>query len=234
MKAIAKREFKAYFSSPVGYVCVALMCALFGFYYYQVMLYAASSNIPNIYGMMFTWCMMIIPIITMRSMSDDRRNKTDQALLTAPVGLIPLVFGKFLGALAVYGIGLAMSLFPCVVLSFFAQPAWGMVFGCVIGSLLYGGAMLSIGIFLSCLTESQVIAAVSTFAVAFFLMIADQLASLTNSPVFIKIVEWISFNTRYAPFFKGIFDLSGAVFFLSVAAIFIFLTARRLESKRWS
>ncbi len=234
MKAIAKREIRAYFSSPIGYVCVGVLCALFGFYYYQVLLLGTTANIPSVYGMMFTYCMMVIPIITMRSMSDDRRNKTDQALLTAPVGLGSLVMGKFFGALMVYAIGLLLSLVPCVVISFFAQPSWGVILGSVLGSLLYGGAMVAIGIFLSCLTESQVIAAVSTFGVSVFLMVVDQLASITSSSFLMKLVEWLSFNTRYTPFFKGIFDLSSTVFFLSVAAIFIFLTARKLESRRWS
>ena len=96
MKAIFKRELKSYFSSPIGYVCVAVLLALFGFYYAMVMNSRSTSYITSVYGTMFIWCMMIVPILTMRSMSEDRRNKTDQALLTAPVGVAGIVMGKFL------------------------------------------------------------------------------------------------------------------------------------------
>ena len=110
MRAILKREMRSYFSSPIGYVCIAVLCALFGFYYYWAMLMGSTSYIPDVYSTMFMWCMMIIPIITMRSMTDDRKNKTDQALLTAPVGVTGIVMGKFLAAFCVFGIAMVLSL----------------------------------------------------------------------------------------------------------------------------
>ena len=82
MKAICKREIRSYFNSPIGYVCVAALLALYGYYYYLVMRMGSSSYISSVYGVMFSFSMMVIPIITMRSMSDDQKNKTDQALLT--------------------------------------------------------------------------------------------------------------------------------------------------------
>ena len=88
MIAVFKRELKSYFSSPIGYVVVAVLLALFGFFYYNMLFSGSSSYIASyVYSNMFMWNMMIIPIITMKSMSDDKKNKTDQALLTAPVGV---------------------------------------------------------------------------------------------------------------------------------------------------
>lgn len=234
MKAVAKRELKAYFSSPIGYVCVGVLGALFGYYFYQVLLSGSTYYISGVYNMMFMWGMMVIPLITMKTMSDDRRNRTDQMLLTAPVGLFSLVMGKFLAALTVYAAGLLLSLIPCVVISFFANPGWGIIFGNLLGSLLYAGAMIAIGVFLSSLTESQVIAAISTFGVSIVLMVVDQMALMLKNDVLERIVSWTSFSSRFVPFSKGILDISSIVFFLSVAAAFLFLTARRLESRRWS
>ena len=97
MGAIFKRELKSYFSSPVGYVCVAAIAAIYGFFYYNVMLTGSSSYITSAYSSIYLFGMMIIPVITMKSMSEDRKNKTDQALLTAPVGVTSIVLGKFLG-----------------------------------------------------------------------------------------------------------------------------------------
>ena len=234
MLAIAKRDLKSYFSSPIGYVCVALILAFFGYFYFQVLMSGSTSYISSVYGVMFTWCMMVIPIITMRSMSEDRKNKTDQALLTAPVSVTAIVMGKFLASFAVYAIIMIGSLIPCIIMTFIADPNWGIIFGNFLASLLYGAAMIAIGVFIFSLTVSQIIAAIGTFAVAIFLMIIDSLGGATGSAFLSKVVTWISFNTRYSLFTQGLFSISNAVFFLSVAAIFIFLTARKLESRRWS
>ena len=234
MRAILKREMRSYFSSPIGYVCIAVLCALFGFYYYWAMLMGSTSYIPDVYSTMFMWCMMIIPIITMRSMTDDRKNKTDQALLTAPVGVTGIVMGKFLAAFCVFGIAMVLSLVPAFVMSFFGSPVWAVILGTFFGTLLYGGAMISIGVFISSLTESQIIAAIGTFAISIFLMVIGNMGSVVGNNFLGTLINWISFENRYTPFTNGSFNISSIVFFLSVMAIFVFITARKLESRRWS
>ena len=234
MTAIFKRELRSYFNAPVGYVCIAVLTALYGFYYFQVMALGSSAYITSVYSVMFSFCMMIIPIITMRSMTDDRKNKTDQALLTAPVGVTAIVFGKFLACFCVYLVASLLGLLPAVTMELFADPAWGEIMGNFIGTLLYGSAMIAIGVFVSSLTQSQIIAAIGTFVVAVFLMYIDTLASSLSNEVLSAAVEFISFNNRYTTFTQGIFSISHAVFFLSVTAIFVFLTSRRLESRRWN
>ena len=234
MITILKREMRSYFSSPIGYVCIAVLCALFGFYYYWAMLMGSTSYIPDVYSTMFMWCMMIIPIITMRSMTDDRKNKTDQALLTAPVGVTGIVMGKFLAAFCVFGIAMVLSLVPAFVMSFFGSPVWAVILGTFFGTLLYGGAMISIGVFISSLTESQIIAAIGTFAISIFLMVIGNMGSVVGNNFLGTLINWISFENRYTPFTNGSFNISSIVFFLSVMAIFVFITARKLESRRWS
>ena len=234
MKAICKREIRSYFSSLIGYVCVAALLALYGYYYYLVMMMGSSSYISSVYGVMFSFSMMVIPIITMRSMSDDQKNKTDQALLTAPVGVTAIALGKFLACVFVFFTASTLGLLPAAVMNFFASPAWGEILGNYLGTLLYGGAMIAIGVFISSLTVSQIIAAIGTFAVSVFLMYIDMLASSVSNAAVSTMIQWISFNTRYETFTQGMFSISAAVFFLSVMAVFVFLTARRLESRRWA
>ena len=234
MIAVLKREFRSYFASPIGYVCVAALCALYGFYYFQLMMMGSTSYIASLYNAMFTFCMMIIPIITMKSMTDDRKNKTDQALLTAPVGVTSIIMGKFLACFSVYFIASALGLLPAFALSFIASPPWGIIFGNFIGTLLYGGAMIAIGVFISSLTVSQIIAAIVTFIISIFLMYIDAVSSAISNPVFLRIIDWISFYSRYSPFTQGLFNVSSCVFFLSIMAIFVFLTARKVESRRWN
>ena len=234
MIAICKREIRSFFNSPVGYVCIAALAALYGYYYYLVMAIGSTSYISAVYQTMFSFSMMIIPIITMKSMSDDQKNKTDQALLTAPVGVTSIVVGKFLACFFVFFVASTLGLLPAVAMSFFSNPPWGEIIGNYIGTLLYGGAMISIGVFISSLTVSQIIAAIGTFIVSILLMYIDMVASTVNNTVVSTIVEWISFTNRYTTFAQGLFSISSTVFFLSVAAVFVFLTARRLESRRWS
>lgn len=234
MIAIFKRELRAFFNVPVGYVCIAALVALYGYFYYSVMNIGSSAYINSIFSTMFTFSMIIIPIITMRSMSDDQKNKTDQALLTAPVSVTAIVLGKFLACLCVFVLGTTLGgLAPALIMGTFSSPSWGEVMGNFLGTLLYGGAMISIGVFISSLTISQIIAAIGTFIVAVFLMFIDNLATAASSEAVNAVVNWISFNNRYATFTQGIFSVPATVFFLSVMAVFVFLTARRLESRRW-
>ena len=235
MKAILKRELKAYFASPVGYVVVAALMALYAFFFYQVMAMGSSSYIGDVFSTMFMFSMMIMPIITMRSMSDERKNKTDQALLTAPVSVTGIVMGKFLAAFGVYAIAVTAAMLPAVTMSLFSTAfPWGILIGDYIGTLMYGAAMISIGVFISSLTVSQVIAAIGTFIIAILLMFIDQIATALSGNFIGTVLSWISFTSRYDVFTRGIFSISSVVYFASVAAVFVFLTARKVESRRWN
>lgn len=235
MIAIFKRELKAFFNSPIGYVSVAVIMVLFGYYYFMVLRLSSSYYIPQVFNAMFMWNMLVIPLLTMRSFTDEKRNRTDQALLTAPVSVTAIVWGKFLAAFAVFAVAVLLGgLLPAVIIGFFSSPNWLLIVVNFLGSLLYGAAMISIGVFLSCLTESQVVAAVASFGVAFLLMLIDQLKSAVDADFIKTLVGWISFNQRYGEFSAGLLNVASILFFLSIAAVFTFLTARKLESRRWS
>ncbi|WP_099205022.1 ABC transporter permease [Scatolibacter rhodanostii] len=235
MIAIFKRELKSYFYSPIGYVCVAAIVALYGFFYYAILMSSGTTAyIGSVYSTLFSFTMIILPILTMRSMSEDQKNKTDQALLTAPVSVVSIVTGKFFASFAVYFVASTLGLLPAFALAFVSSPPWGIIFGNYIATLLYGGAMISIGVFISSLTQSQVIAAVGTFIASIIFMYIDGIAASINNPIVTKIVGWISFSTRNATFTAGTFSFASCIFFISVISIFVFLTSRRLESRRWS
>ena len=199
------------------------------------MLTSSSSYISSVFGTMFSFSMMIIPIITMRSMCDDQKNKTDQALLTAPVGVTAIVLGKFFACCFVYFVATTLGgILPAIVMSTFSTPSWGEIIGNYIGALLYGAAMISIGVFISSLTVSQIIAAIGTFIISVLLMYMDSLASVVSNEVLSTAIQWFSFNDRYSTFTQGMFSISSVIFFISVVAVFVFLTARKVESRRWS
>ena len=146
-----------------------------------------------------------------------------------------IVFGKFLAAFGVYFVANTLALLPALTMSMFASAfPWGLLLGNYFGTLLYGAAMISIGVFISSLTISQVIAAIGTFVIAVLLMFIDQIASALSGNIFGTILTWISFTSRYDTFTQGVFSISSCVYFISVAAVFVFLTARKVESRRWN
>lgn len=232
MKAIYKREMRAYFYAPTGYVCVAAIAALYGFFYYQVMMTGSSAYVTAVYSMLFSFGMMLIPILTMRSMAEEKKNRTDQALLTAPVEVSSIVAGKFLACFSVFAFASVLGLVPAIVMSAFAAPPWGLIAGNFVGTLCYGAAMTAIGIFLSSLTSNQMVAAVSTFAAAMFLMYMDAVAAAVSIDLLAGLIRGISFYSRYAQLTRGIFSVPGIVYFVGVTVFFLYLTVVRTESTR--
>ena len=234
MKAILKRELGAYFKSPIGYIFLAVYYFFSGLFFYTTTLSRNIADLTGVFSSMFMIVLIIIPIITMKLLSDEKRQKTDQATLTAPVTLFSIVFGKYMAALVVFAAGIAINFVFAVVLSIYAEPAWAVIWGNLLGTFLLGAAFIAIGLFISSLTESQVIAAISTFAISLFIVMLDATASSIQWAFVSQLIGWISFYQRYSAFTMGILDYSAVVFFLSVAAIFLFLTLRVLDKKRWS
>ncbi|WP_077533450.1 ABC transporter permease [Massiliimalia massiliensis] len=233
MSAILRREFATYFRAPLGYIYLAIFY-FFGGQFFSAVLYSMTNSIGTVFSSMFTVLMFTIPLLTMRLMSEDKRLKTDQALLTAPVSLNGIVWGKFLAAFALFGIGIAITILYFLILSSMATPQWNIFLGNLLGIILLGGSLISIGMFISSLTESQMIAAIGGFAAMFFVFMIDSIASIMPVAWLGAIFEQLSFLTRYNDFTSGILDFSNILFFLSVVVVFNFLTVRILERKRWS
>ena len=164
-------------------------------------------------------------------MTPDKRN---QMMLTAPVSLGGLVLGKFLAALVIFSLAVFITVIYAVVVSAFADPDWLVVIGNIVGFMLLGSAFISIGIFVSSLTENQVVSAIISFAAMLLCYLLSSIAQLIPVEWLSKVVSNLSFVDRYTGFTYGLFDLSNALFFVSVTAVFLYLTVRVLEKRRWS
>mgnify|MGYP002570360888 CR=1 FL=1 len=235
MSAIFKREFKTFFTSPIGYFVLAVLFGFSGFYFFATNMYAGSADLSGVFGGLFTIVLLLVlPVLTMRLLSDDKRQRTDQALLTAPVSLTGIALGKFLAALLLFAIGISITLVFAVIIAFQVTPDWLVIVGNYVGLLLLGGMVIAIGLFISSLTVSQIIAAIGTFIISVLLMYMDSLASVVSNEVLSTAIQWFSFNDRYSTFTQGMFSISSVIFFISVVAVFVFLTARKVESRRWS
>ncbi len=234
MVAILKRETRAYFDSLIGYIFLTAFFAASGIMFSVTSLQYGSTDMSGMYSGLFYILLVLIPILTMRTLSEEKRQKTDQLLLTAPLSLTSLVIGKFLSAMIIYSVGVCMTLVYAVVVSFFGAVSWLTVVGNVVGLLLLGAAFISVGIFISSLTENQVIAAIGGFAAMLALFLIGSISSIIPVKWIASILSNLAFSTRYSPFTYGVFDFSNVLFFVSATAIFLFLTVRVLERRRWS
>ena len=234
MFAIFKREFRAYFTSPLGYVFLAIFYAFSGLFFYIFSLSVGSTDISSVFLMMFMVLMVFVPLLTMRLLSEDKKQKTDQLTLTAPVSLLSIVMGKFLAAYAIFAIGVAVMPVYGFVMSTFAKVSWLPIWGNTVGLLLLGGIFVSIGLFVSSLTENQMIAAIGSFFINLMILLMNTLTSALPTGFLQDVLSSISVYSRYSQITNGIFSLSSLIFFVSVIFIFLFLTVRVLEKRRWS
>ncbi len=236
MSAIFKREFKTYFTSPIGYVVLAMLFCLSGTFFSQNTLKGYSADLSPVFAsLMSLSAMIILPILTMRLMSDDKRQKTDQALLTAPVSLTGIVLGKFFAALLLFAIGIAIMLVFAVIIATQVTPDWLVIFGNFFGLLLLGAMIIAIGLLISCLTESQFVAALGTFLISFALLSIDEIGSMiTTNEWIVNITGFFSIYQRYIPFTSGLMQYDDIIFFVSMTALFLFITVRVLDRKRWN
>ena len=234
MTAIFRREFISYFTSPIGYVFLAIFYCAAGFFFTLSSIQQGTTVLNTVFSMLMYVLIVLIPILTMRTFSEEKKNKTEQCLLTAPVTLGAIVFGKYLAAFLVYAMGVLITLVFAVIVAAISTPDWLLVFGNILGLILLGSAFISVGVFVSSLTENQVVSAVLSFAIMVMLYLFSAIASIIPIDFIAGIFTSLSFLDRYNGFTYGSFDLSNILFFLSVTAAFLFFTVRVLERRRWS
>lgn len=235
MGAIFRREMSSFFASPVAYVFLAVFYLFAGFNVYLYATQYGTADLSYSFSAVFIILLLLIPLITMKLFSEEIKQKTDQALLTAPVSLTAIVYGKFFAALILLIIAVCVFFVYALIFSLMgATIAWSVVLGSSVGLILVGSTFIAANIFISSLTENQVIAAVGGFIVNLIFYLLDTLGSLINIDFISKILLHLSFYEKYYECTRGIFNLSSILFYVSVVAIFNFLTVRVLEKKRWS
>lgn len=234
MSAIFKRELRGFFTTATGYVFLAVFYALATYMFVVVNLSGSTTDVGSLFSTLMLIWVLLIPILTMRLFTEENHQKTDQLLLTAPVRLSDIVWGKFLAAFALFGIAIGIVLFFSLIMAGIGTVDLWATVGSFVGMGMLGGALISIGLFISSLTESQVVSAVASFFIMLLLYLIDTISSLANNSVVTAIVTNISIFDRFQNFSMGVFNIADAVYFISVAAIFLFLTVRLLEKRRWA
>ncbi len=236
MSAIFRREFKTYFTTPIGYIVLAMIFGLSGYDFFRYNLASGYTDLSYVFSSVLSYLLLLVlPVLTMRLMSDDKRQKTDQALLTAPVSLTDIVLGKFLAAFLLFTIGISILLVFAIIIAAKITPDWLVIAGNFFGLLLLGGMIIAVGLLISCLTESQFVAALGTFLASFALLMIDSVGSLfSGSKWVVSVTDFLSITKRYSNFVQGLMQYDDIIFFVSMIALLLFLTVRILDRKRWN
>jgi len=233
MLAVLKRELDSYYYVFMG--CFLLIAGIF-FTFGNIM--SASSSVGTLFSNITFIFILIVPILTMKLMSDERKSKTDQLLLTSPLSLWSIVLGKFFAACTVFLLTLVCTGVYVIILSAYGNVSGMEVFVNYLGFFLMGCCLISVGLFMSTLSENQVASAISTFGVILFLYLLDSIISSMSSVTMLSwlctALKWVSLFARFTDFSSGILSLTGVIYMISFAGIFLLLTVYTIEKRRWS
>ena len=232
MKAVFKREFNSYFDSPIGYVFIACFLVITGISFSLYNLLALNSDTKSLFASVGTYLIFLIPLLTMRLFAEEKKMRTDQLLFTSPNKTSAIVLGKFLAALGVYSVGLFFTLFYIALIAIFGKLEIMVTISTYIGVLLLGGAFISIGLFISALTESQMISAIATYVVTTVLWGMGSFAQGVQNPVISLLLKNLSIYENFNIFSLGVLDISTVVYYLGVIALGLFLTVKIIEKSR--
>jgi ABC-2 type transport system permease protein len=190
MLAVFKRELRAYFQSPIGFVVIGLFVFLSAIFFAATNLLGASSEYNGLLSTMAFIFLFLVPILTMRLLTEEKRQHTDQMLITSPLSVTAIVIGKYLAAVAVFLITLLVTVLFPIMMSFFALLGleWWKILGGYIGLFLLGSAFIAVGLFFSSLTESQIVAAVATYTALLVMWIIDAVAGMVPTGWFAGLV----------------------------------------------
>ncbi|NLO49391.1 MAG: ABC transporter permease subunit [Clostridiales bacterium] len=234
MSAIFKRDLRGYFSSPLGFVFVAAFLIIMNLAFYVTNILSGKENLKTVFSVMLYGLIVVIPILTMRTFSEDYKQRTDQLLLTSPVKASGIVLGKFFAALTVFLIGLAFTVIQVIVIAAFGTPNMGSVIGNYIAVIAAASVYIAIGVFISSLTENQLVAAIASLGIFVGILLMDFSYSLVRADWLKAILYWVSLYRRFNTFYLGVFSIADFFYYISISAVFVFLTVRVLEKKRWS
>ena len=233
MLAIYKREMKAYFITPLGYVFLGVFLLVSGAVFCFSTFYEMTSDLTEYFSTMLFCFIILLPLLTMKLFTEEKKARTEQLLLTSPVSVFSVVLAKFLAAYTMFAGASVFSGLYFIFLSFFGNVQVGLLFGNIFAILLIGMAFIAVGVFVSAITESQLSSAILTIGILLGFVMISMLADYIP-------VEWLRFAIsslsvfyRYQNFAHGIFDIAALVYYLSITALFLALTVRSVDRRRW-
>ena len=235
MSAIYKREMKAYFTTFIGYAFIATFLVLSGVIFSLTTLsQSVGGDITTYYTFIIFAFAILIPLLTMKLFSDEKRLKTEALLMSSPVSLFGIVMAKYLAAFTMFAATFALSCLNLIPAYLYGNQNTAVIIGNIFSVLLIGCAFIAIGVFMSSLTENQLVAAITTIAtIVLFLVIGMFSSGIGFAPLRI-VLDFFSIFNRFTMFTYGVIDWSALVYYASVSFVFLFLTVRVYERRRWA
>lgn len=256
MFAIYRKEMRSYFINPIGYVYLGIFLVFSALLCCYTTLIAGSYDTSSYFVYLIMTFIILIPLLTMRLFAEERKLRTEQLLLTAPITITGMVLGKYFAALTMFVAGVLIScvnFIPLYVISaselagdanstvMHIGPITGQIVGSVIAIILLGAALIAVGTLISALCENQLSAAVVTIGVIAAMVLLNLLNGLKDSSgqpligayAVRAVIDWISVLSRYTAFSNGVFDYASLLYYVSLAFVFLFLTVRVYEKRRW-
>ncbi len=246
--AIAGKELRSYFASPIAYILIGFFLLPFGVFFYlylqnfvkqslQMAQFGGAMNINqlvvrNVLQNASVIILFVMPMITMRTYSEEKRSGTIELLLTSPITDMEIILGKFLGALGLYASILAVTLLYMGILFVYGNPEWRPLVAGYLGLLLMGAAFISIGLLISSMTNNQIVAGTITFVVFLLFWIIGWFAD-TAGPTIGPITSWLSITEHFDDFSKGIIDTKHVIYYLTLITFGLFLSAKSVDTERW-
>lgn len=231
--AITLKELKTYFVSPIAYIITAMFLLISGYFYSLILSMTKDAGMMTyLFGNMSVVLLLICPLLSMRLFAEEERNHTMELLVTSPITDTGIVLGKFLASAILLLLMLATTLHFPIILFVMGNPDPYPILSGYLGIFLMGCAFLAIGMLTSTWTQNQIIAAVSAFSISLLLWFLGASGSVTTSELG-KVLSYLSLNTHYESFAKGLLSLSDLLYYLSIIGILLFITVRSLETRRW-
>jgi ABC-2 type transport system permease protein len=246
--AIAHKELKSYFSTPIAYIVIGFFALLFGYFFYAMLVifnqqslqFGGEGGAMDINQQLIrplflnasVILLFVLPLITMRTYSEEKRSGTIELLLTSPVSDVEIIIGKFLGAMTLYAAMLGITLIHVALLFSYGNPEWKVVVTGYAGLLLMGGCFISVGLLISSMTKNQIVSGMVTFAVFLLLWVINWIASFTG-PTTQSVLNYLSITDHFDDFTRGILDTKHLIYYFSVMSFGLFLTSRSVDTERW-
>jgi ABC-2 type transport system permease protein len=249
--AIAHKELKSYFASPIGYLVIGSFALVYGFFYVVMEEFFVRASLQmgqmgggpqtaNVNEMMIRPLMQnvlilvlfITPMLTMRTFAEEKRSGTIELLLTSPLTDFQIVFGKFLGAMTLYAATLGVTLLHIALLFLVGTPEWKPIATAYLGIFLFGGCFISLGMFISSMTKNQIIAGTVSFVAFLMLWIINWIGSFSG-PTVSALTSYLSVVDHIDDFWKGVIDTTHLIYYTSFIAFGLFLTAKSVDMERW-
>jgi ABC-2 type transport system permease protein len=252
--AIALKELKSYFASPIGWILLGFWALLYGYFFVAILNFFVRQSMqmsqfgqagpqamnlnqqllrPLVAQNLPILILFLLPAVTMRTYSEERRSGTIELLLTSPLSDFQIIMGKFLGAMSLYAVMLGVTLIHIGILVLYGgRPEWKPIVTVYLGLLLLGGCFISVGLFISSLTKNQIVAFVATFATFLMLWVITWIGSFSG-PTVDRLTQYLSIIGHFDDFGKGVLDTTHLIYYISFITFGLFLTAKSVDSERW-